>query len=64
MIQHFSLIKGKKALPFSTSTALSLTKGPKIVKLSDSPMTAMVLVFLVCTQYIDKDNCQMLVKLS
>ena len=31
---------------------------------SDSPMTAMVLVFLVRAQCIDKYNCQNLVKLS
>ena len=35
-----------------------------LVKASHSPMTAMVLVFLVRTQCIDKDNCQKLVKLS
>ena len=35
-----------------------------IIKVSDSPMTAMVLVFLVHAQCIDKDKCQKLVKLS
>ena len=35
-----------------------------LIKVSDSPMTAMVLVFLLCAQCIDKDNCQKLVKLS
>ena len=35
-----------------------------LVKVSDSPMTTIVIVFLVRTQYIDKDNYQKLVKLS
>ena len=45
-----------------------IDKGPILsnflVKVSDSPMTAMVLEFLLRTQCIDKDNCQKLVKLS
>ena len=42
-----------------------MTKGPILsnflVKVSHSPMTAIVLVFLVHAQFIDKDNCQKLV---
>ena len=71
IIDDLAQIKGKIALSFSTSTGyfgLKLTKGPILsnflVKINDFPMTAMVLVFLVCGQCIDQEYCQKLVKLS
>ena len=71
MRQHFSSIEGKTLCMFSVSTrcfALYLTKGPILsnflVKVSDSPITAMLLVFLVRAQYIEKEGCLKLVKLS